>query len=143
MNLKNDGSKRPPAYQGEEIGYCKPPTRRRFKKSGNPNGRPKGSKNRKMIIKEIANEMHNVGQDGQRQSILNLVLRQLRNMALGGKNDRAFAEYHRLLQAYQPEVVGGDAGCLVAPAELTPEEWIMEQTIRNKMLLLQHDNDDG
>lgn len=37
-----------------EVGYGRPPTHTRFQpgKSGNPNGRPKGSKNTKTILME-------------------------------------------------------------------------------------------
>ncbi len=101
-NRENDGSEQPPAH--EEVGYGKPPTRRRFKKSGNLKGRPKGSRNRKTIVKAVANEMHTVLENGKRRrrSTLDLVLLRLRNMALKEGNDRAFEEFHRLIKAYQP-----------------------------------------
>ncbi|MCH9054063.1 MAG: hypothetical protein IIA72_23945 [Proteobacteria bacterium] len=129
---ENDGSERPPAH--EEVGYGKPPTRRRFKKSGNSKGRPKGSKNRKTIVKAVANEMHSVLENGKRRrrSTLDLVLLRLRNMALEEGNDRAFEELHRLIKAYQPQATNDDAGCLVVPAEMTQEEWIAEQMEKNK-----------
>ena len=55
-NRENEGPEQPPAH--EEVGYRKPPTRRRFKESGNLKGRPKGAKNRKTIVRTVANEMH-------------------------------------------------------------------------------------
>ena len=131
-NRENDGSEQPPAH--EEVGYGKPPTRRRFKKSGNSKGRPKGAKNRKTIVKAVANEMHTLIEDGKRRrrSTLDLVLLRLRNMVLEDKNDRAFEELHRLIKAYQPQATNDDAGCLVVPAEMTQEEWIAEQMEKNK-----------
>ena len=131
-NRENDGSEQPPAH--EEVGYGKPPTRRRFKKSGNLKGRPKGSKNRKTIVKAVANEMHTLIEDGKRRrrSTLDLVLLRLRNMALKEGNDRAFEELHRLIKAYQPQEAGDRLGCLVVPAEMTPEEWVAEQMELNK-----------
>lgn len=41
-----------------KIGYCQPPAKYRFKpgQSGNPNGRPKGSKNLSSIVRELENE---------------------------------------------------------------------------------------
>ena len=131
-NRENDGSEQPPAH--EEVGYGKPPTRRRFKKSGNSKGRPKGSKNRKTIVKAVANEMHTLIEDGKRRrrSTLDLVLLRLRNMTLEEGNDRAFEELHRLIKAYQPQATNDDAGCLVVPAEMTQEEWIAEQMEKNK-----------
>ena len=43
-------SKRP-ASDGYEVGYAKPPAENRFKpgQSGNPNGRPRGSRNRSRL----------------------------------------------------------------------------------------------
>ncbi len=131
LNRENDGSEQPPGH--EEVGYRKPPTRRRFKKSGNSKGRPKGSRNRKTIVKEVANEMHSVTENGKRRklSTLALVLLSLRNMALGDKNVRAFEEFHRLTKAHQPQATT-DVGYLVVPAEMTQEEWMADQTEKNK-----------
>ncbi len=128
---ENDGSEQPPAH--EEVGYCKPPMRRRFKVSGNPNGRPKGAKNRKTIVEAVANEMHSVTESGKRRrrSTLELVLLRLRNMALEDKNVRAFKELHRLIKVYQPQEARVRGGCLVVPAVLTPEEWIADMEKKN------------
>ncbi len=132
LNRENDGSEQPPAH--EEVGYGKPPTRRRFKTSGNSKGRPKGSKNRKTIVKAVANEMHSLIENGKhrRRSTLDLVLLRLRNMALEDKNVRAFEELHRLIKAYQPQETNDDVGYLVVPAEMTQEEWVAEQKELNK-----------
>ena len=123
-NRENDGSEQPPAH--EEVGYRKPPTRRRFKKSGNSKGRPKGSKNRKTIVKAVANEMHTVIENGKRRrrSTLDLVLLRLRNMVLEDKNDRAFEEFHRLTKAYQPQEAGSGLGYIVMSERHTFEEAI-------------------
>ena len=125
-NLENDGPKQSPA--NEELGYRKPPTRRRFKGSGNPKGRRNGVKNRKTIVREVANEMNTVLEGGKRRrrSTLDLVLLRLRNMALEDKNIRAFEEFHRLTKAYQPQEADGVFGCLVVPAAMTLEEGIAE-----------------
>ena len=131
-NRENDRSEQPPAH--EEVGYGKPPTRRRFKKSGNSKGRPKGAKNRKTIVKAVANEMHTLIEDGKRRrrSTLDLVLLRLRNMALEDKNVRPFEELHRLIKAYQPQETNDRVGYLVVPAEMTREEWVAEQMEKNK-----------
>ncbi len=131
-NRENDGSEQPPAH--EEVGYGKPPTRRRFKKSGNLKGRPKGSKNCKTIVKAVANETYTVLENGKRRrlSTLDLVLLRLRNMALEEGNDRAFEELHRLIKAYQPQETNDRVGYLVVSAEMTPEEWLARQEELNK-----------
>lgn len=121
---------------GDEIGYGNPPMQRRFKsgESGNRKGRPKGVKNRKTIVKAVANEMHTVTENGQRRrrSMLDLVLLRLRIMAVKEGNVRAFDEFHRLDKTYGPQEVGADAGYLVVPAEISVEEWVAEQEEKNK-----------
>ena len=79
---ENDGSEHPPAH--EKASHPGPPMCRRFKESGNPKGRPKGAKNRKTIVKTVADEMHSVTESGtrRRRSTLELVLLRLRIMAL-------------------------------------------------------------
>ncbi len=125
-NQENGGSEQPPAH--EAVGYRKPPMQRRFKKSGNLGGRPEGTKNRKTIVKAVANEMHSVTVTGKRRrlSILEIVLLSLRNVALEGKNVRAFDEFHRLAKAYQPQEADGSLGCIVLSAVATFEEAIAE-----------------
>ena len=127
---ENEGPQQAPA--DEEIGYGKPPKRLRFKVSGNPKGRPKGAKNRKTIVRTVANEMHAVRENGKRRrrSTLELVLLRLRDMALEGNNVRAFEEFHRLTKAYQPQATVDGCGYLVVPAPLTTEEY--EEHLKKK-----------
>ena len=108
--------------------------RRRFKTCGNPKGRPKGARNRKTIVREVANEIHQVREDGELRgrSTLELVLLRLRELALEGKNTQAFEEVHRLIKAYEPQPTDDSTGVLVVPAEMSPEEWIAEQEELNK-----------
>lgn len=111
------------------VGYGKPPMRRRFKsgQSGNRRGRPRGSKNRKTIVREIANETHTVTEDGRRRrrSTLELMLLALRNCAAEG-NVRAFRAYKKYLAKFEPQESHSNAGYLVVPAEMTPEEAVAE-----------------
>ncbi len=131
-NQEHGGSEQPPAHAA--VGYGKPPMEKRFKKCGNSEGRPKGSKNRKTIVKEVANEMHSVTVAGKRRrlSTIELVLLRLRNMALEDNNARAFAEFHRLIKAYQPQEADGGLGYLVVRAIMSEEEWDAEQEELNK-----------
>ncbi len=124
LNQENDGPEQPPAP--EEVGYQKPPTERRFKKSGNLKGRPTGAKNRKTIVRTVADEMNTIVEHGKRRkrSTLDLVLLSLRNMALEGKNVGAIDELHRLVKTYGPQEAGDGAGYLVVPAPLTDEEYL-------------------
>ncbi len=54
-----------------EVGYKKPPTPTRFKKgqSGNPNGRPKGTKNLKTELMEELQELILVTEGGSRRTV--------------------------------------------------------------------------
>jgi len=118
----NDGSQK--SLTPNEAGYGNPPMRRRFKDCGNPNGRPKGSKNRKTIVKEVANAMHSVTENGKRlrRSTLELVLMRLRNLAIEGKNTRAFDVFHRLIKEYQQQDRNENLGVLLVQEPRTMEE---------------------
>ena len=54
-----------------EVGYGKPPSHTRFKKgqSGNPRGRPCGSKNLKTLLSEALNEPVIITENGRRRKI--------------------------------------------------------------------------
>jgi hypothetical protein len=54
-----------------DVGYKKPPKAHQFKpgKSGNPAGRPKGSKNLKTLVNQVADSRVTVNQNGRRRSI--------------------------------------------------------------------------
>ena len=109
------------------VGYGKPPLIRRFKpdQSGNRRGRPRGSKNRKTIVREVANEMHSITEHGRwrRRSTLELMLLAFRNHAATGKV-QAFRAYQKYLAKFEPQDTGSNQGFLVVPAPETPEEAI-------------------
>src|SRR5437764_11953166 len=54
-----------------KVGYGKPPRHTRFKKgqSGNPRGRPSGSKNLTTVLSEALNELVTVAENGGRRKI--------------------------------------------------------------------------
>jgi hypothetical protein len=58
----------PPEY---EVGYGKPPKNTQFKrgKSGNPKGRPKGSKNLPTLLHEALNQLVPVREDGRSRKV--------------------------------------------------------------------------
>lgn len=63
----------PGAEEGQEdpIGYGRPPKHTQFRpgQSGNPKGRPKGSKNLMKIVEELAKENVVIRQNGRRRTI--------------------------------------------------------------------------
>jgi len=119
-----------------QVGYRKPPMVRRFKKSGNPDGRPRGARNRQTIVRQVARETHTVIEEGHqtRRSTLELVLIRLRNMAMEGKNSRATAELFRLLEKYEPHMLHSNAKVAVMPAPMSAKEWIAEAERRNAVM---------
>ena len=79
--------KRPP-NGNDDVGYGKPPRSQRFKKgmSGNPGGRPKGSKNLSTIIMDVARQQVNatVGGKTRKLSTVQATAMQLAGKAAGG-----------------------------------------------------------
>lgn len=54
-----------------EVGYAKPPVKTQFKpgKSGNPKGRPKGSKNTYKLLDDLLAQKLSITQDGKKTKI--------------------------------------------------------------------------
>jgi len=67
--LKSDGTR--DTERDYAVGYCKPPRHSRFKKgqSGNPRGRPAGSKNFKTLVTQALNEYTVITEDGRPRKI--------------------------------------------------------------------------
>lgn len=71
-----------------DVGYKKPPKAHQFAKghSGNPNGRPKGSKNIASILKSVFNEKVSITEHGRQRQVTKLeaATMQLANKAASG-----------------------------------------------------------
>lgn len=84
-HLSIDQDRSEPSY---EVGYQKTPAHSRFKKgrSGNPNGRPKKSRNLLTIVKQVFDEQISVREGGRpkKMSAIEAVLRTWRQRALQG-----------------------------------------------------------
>ena len=115
-----------PEIRDYAVGYGKPPPQGRFKSgnSGNKKGRPRGSKSRDAIVRKIANEMHEVNENGQRRrrSTLELMLLALRNRAANG-DVRAMRALMKYLVKFEPPKNGPRCGVIIVPAPMTIEEF--------------------
>lgn len=91
-----------------DVGYGKPPKHSQFKpgESGNPKGRPKGTRNLKTEIREVMQSTVTVTQDGQRKKISTrkAVVLRLTEKALSG-NVQATRVLLDLIRNYDEEEV--------------------------------------
>lgn len=89
------------------VGYGKPPQHSRYKpgQSGNPKGRPRGSKSKINILKELLAQKVTVTQQGKkyRMNKLTLILLTLVNKAASG-DLRAVSVLHPMLDSMEKEL---------------------------------------
>ncbi len=101
--------------------------------SGNRRGRPKGVKNRKTIVKEIALETHSITRHGVSEQVttVELALLELRNkVALG---DAQALRYHGFLsEKYGLPITDKRVGFMLAPPPISSEEWWKREQERNR-----------
>ena len=95
------------------VGYSRPPTDGRFRpgQSGNPRGRPRGSRNFKAVLRETLNSPVRVTRDGKPRKISTqeAMLLRLREKALAG-DARALDRLIQLAQTHNNEEVASVAG---------------------------------
>jgi hypothetical protein len=112
------------------VGHKRPPFARRFKpgQSGNPSGRPKGSKNAKALYVELANRKVRirVGSKLKMVTQLEVILQAMILKAMKG-DTRAADTYHKIgksLGVFDPNPLEpGRYGVIVLPGVMTPDEW--------------------
>lgn len=108
------------------VGYKLPPKHSQFQKgqSGNPYGRPRGSKSRKTMLEKILAETATY-REGDMQfeaTKLELLLRAIRLKAAMGEAT-AMRLYDRLMGLGDHDLVEPLPGLLIIPRRLTVEEW--------------------
>lgn len=100
--------RKPPNPPDGAVGYGRPPRKSQFKpgKSGNPNGRPKGSKNLRTLVEDVANLKVNV-RDGGRERKVNVLQAGLLRVAekVVAGDTKAFATLLALVQQNQPDQI--------------------------------------
>jgi len=101
-----------------DVGYGKPPAATQFQKgqSGNPSGRPKGSKNLATIVRQAANERVTIVVKGQQRSITKLeaAAKQLANKAAQGDL--------KAMQMLLPQLAALDASVVAQPLEVIADD---------------------
>jgi hypothetical protein len=109
------------------IGYRRPPKKTQFKpgQSGNPKGRPKGSKNMTTILQEELDQKIPVTEGGKRRRVTKrrLAVRQQVNKAAQG-DSKAFLAVTRLEQGGVPSVVQAPDGVGIPQTELTEDQYL-------------------
>lgn len=111
--------------QKKPVGYRKPPKHSQFKpgQSGNPNGRPKGSKNLSSILAEELDVKVPVTENGKRLKVSKsrLAIRQQVNKSVLG-DSKAFQTLAKFQQTLEPgQRLSGEAPSLPA-SEITIEQ---------------------
>ncbi len=101
-----------------EIGYGKPPRASQFKpgESGNPRGRPRGSKNFSVLLEEELKQRVTINENGRRRRITKLaaIAKHMVNKSLSGDS--------RLLQALLNEIRAGEARADSAQSSINLDE---------------------
>jgi hypothetical protein len=96
----------------EDVGYGKPPRANRFKpgQSGNPNGRPKGSKNEATILQELLQHKVALNDRGKTRKIILLeaILRKVAEDCLRGNTKSISFLLNRYQAAAAGDAVTGD-----------------------------------
>jgi Family of unknown function (DUF5681) len=102
-----------------QVGFGKPPKERQFRKgqSGNPKGRPRGSRNASTLLDELLKERVVVSENGRRREMTKLeaILKQLVNRAAQGDHRAT-----QLLLAHQIPRIEQHEASRSAMAERSP-----------------------
>ena len=111
-----------------------PPLEHQFLKgtSGNKKGRPKGSVDRKKLTRKVAQRKHAVKVDGRivRKTLLQLVIESMVRKAVTGAPSMV-ALSAEIRAKVNPTQEKQEGGILLAPAELSREEFMAQEEARN------------
>jgi hypothetical protein len=125
-----------------DVGYKKPPKESQFIRgqSGNPKGRPKGSKNISTMFNQITNELIQVTENGRSKSMTRMeaVIHQLTNKALSG-DPRVMREFLHLGRMFE-EVTQAEE------ASLEPHERdtvVLQSVLKRMQKMAEQSTSDG
>ena len=128
-----------------EVGYGKPPNHTQFKKgqSGNPRGRPKGSRNFSTDVRDTLKARVGLTGDGKRKTVsTQLATRlQLRKKALSG-DARALDRMIELARTYNDEEIA-EAAAKLSETDAELLEAYEERVLRRAGKAQPDDNDDA
>lgn len=126
------------AEEDDRVGYRKPPKAQRFgaARSGNRRGRPRGSKNIKTLVHQIAHERQVVQENGRTvvRATVELVFMTLQRKAMSG-NVRAVKLLDQYRAAFDQTVEEGTGVVFVLPDRDTSdvhERWIKAEQARRE-----------
>ncbi len=109
-----------------KVGYGSPPKEGQFKKgqSGNPDGRPKGAKNRKTILEKILAEKGFYREGAKRKEVtkLELLIHAIR-LGVANGDTTAMRLYDKLMGLGDFEADSQPCGLLITRRRLSLEEW--------------------
>jgi hypothetical protein len=108
----------------KDVGRGRPPRSKRFGRGQKRSpGRPRGALGEKTIMQNIANELHDLEQQGVRRRVttFELLLIRMRGLAMEGdlRASKWLTEYSKSKNIVPDRIYG----LLVVPETLTPEEW--------------------
>lgn len=129
-----------------EVGYGKPPVNSRFEKgqSGNPNGRPKGTKNVNTMLRDALYAPIQIQQNGKTTTVtaLEAIILKLRNNAIGG-DYRSAVQALRLAARSVEQEESGEHGTEASPLDQQTMIELMRDFIDHKQLPADHSADDA
>lgn len=129
----------------DEVGYGKPPKEHRFKKgrSGNPRGRPRGSRNFSTDVRETLKSRVGLTGDGKRKTVSTQLatLLQLRKKALSG-DARALDRMIELAKTYNGDEIA-ETSAELGPTDKEVLEAYNERVLRRAGISPPGDNEDA